>query len=79
MQVDLAKDPGRRYEMVQAGQCETVPQLHAKGRVRLLSVKAWLCMLSGCTTDPAHRMQFVGTLETVQELEDFGELDVRLW
>ena len=32
-QVDFALDPSRRLGMREVGQCSTVPQVHAKGKV----------------------------------------------
>lgn len=77
MQVDLAVEPTRRYEMFQAGKCPTVPQVHAKGKVQSVQPCS-ICSLACRLADPPH-VQFVGTLEILQELEDFGELNAVLW
>ena len=69
-------EPSRRYEMVQAGQCPTVPQVHAKGKVSPAAPVT--SQQPGGEADPCG-CQFVGTLEILQELEDFGELDAKLW
>lgn len=82
-QTDLAADATARLRMWAAsGDVKDIPQLHVGGKVggeRGCGV-SWGFGQRPLPRARAHLppLQFVGTFSTIQEMEDFGELDAAL-